>query len=719
MLDSTVENGPRTTQRAKRSLDSLAILSSNEPRLGPKYDKRLLTGNHRSGIPSAVDKTSRIISSYRVLDVLGRGAMGIVYRAEHVSTGELVALKTIGGTTVRILASIRREIMALSRIRHRGIARIVDHGDHDGVPWYAMELLQGRTLRDVIAQQFGAKRSTSGAEAAAPLLDVVHRVCEPLAHLHSHGIIHRDLKPENIYVREDGSVVLVDFGIAVHFGDSREYELGESVLELTGTPEYMAPEQILGRAVDARADLYSLGCILYECLTGRTPFSSLTLGAVVSRQLSARPPPPSQLVPELLPGLDELVSHLLQKRPVDRLGYAEDVAGRLVALGVENEAPASSKARAYVYRPEFVGRTELIERLRRTIRGEATGPRRLLIAGESGVGKTRLLFELATYAAFQDFVVVTAQCVGDRSLGGVRAGIAAPLQPFRSFLERVADACHEGGAPVSERLLGGRVGVLSAYEARIKEVPALKDEPPPVALAPEAAREKVFDSLRETLFAFANGRPLLVVVDDLQWADELTLGFIESLSSDMLEARDCYVVGSYRSEDEDARLRQLAGCADFEKIELSRLGPEAVAEMIAGSEGRGAVSGEASPAFRSQAKKAQGTSSTAPRLREGCHPAARRSRPSWRRFPKRTAKLSGSGSARAAPTLPNRSGSRSVRVPPGPWLTKSVAGPRHPPLEMRREVEIHAPSGRRPMTVSPPSEGTGAAASPGRRNVLV
>ncbi|HEX9103801.1 MAG TPA: serine/threonine-protein kinase, partial [Polyangia bacterium] len=151
------------------------------------------------------------IGSYQLLETVGTGASGVVYRARHAETGGLVALKRARALDAGELGSLRREVHALGSMRHDGVVRIVDHGVSDGIPWYAMELLVGETLRRRLD---GAARAPS-AGAQAELLRVVERLCDALAFLHGEGIVHRDLKPENVFIDAARGPVLVDFGLAM------------------------------------------------------------------------------------------------------------------------------------------------------------------------------------------------------------------------------------------------------------------------------------------------------------------------------------------------------------------------------------------------------------------------------------------------------------------------------------------------------------------------
>ena len=216
-----------------------------------------------------MSETPRSIGPYEVLDVLGRGAYGLVCRCREPGSGVVVAVKTVPGLAADRLQVLRREIHAMSRIRHPGIARILAQGIEEGRPWYAMELVQGADLwqhcRQIWAPPLGREgrlaptpkqRATVPRRSLRAILTVLRRLCSPLGYLHGEGLAHRDLKPQNVLLRQDATPVLVDFGLASKFGgaDARAaLELGGTAV---GTWAYAAPEQLEGRLVDARADLY-------------------------------------------------------------------------------------------------------------------------------------------------------------------------------------------------------------------------------------------------------------------------------------------------------------------------------------------------------------------------------------------------------------------------------------------------------------------------------
>jgi serine/threonine protein kinase len=263
--------------------------------------------------------------------------MGVVWRAGDPETGERAALKTVRVDQPSQVRAVRREVRALSRLAHPGIVRVLDEGEADGVPWYAMELLPWPSLRqhrpavptlEATPGPAPDRGAGSGPWTSIPrALALAAALCEPLAYLHGEGFVHRDLKPDNVVLAPDGRVVLVDFGLALRTGPREA--LGD-LERASGTLAYMAPEQRQGDLVDARADLYALGAVLYELLTGDPPYRHGATALVV---------PPSAFAGGVSPEIDAVVLRLLAPSPADRFGYASDVARALVAAGATPPEP--------------------------------------------------------------------------------------------------------------------------------------------------------------------------------------------------------------------------------------------------------------------------------------------------------------------------------------------------------------------------------------------
>lgn len=520
--------------------------------------------------------TSRILGGYCILEPLGYGGTGVVYRAVPMSGNEDVALKTLHSPARAALASIQREIRALSRLRHPGVVHILGQGVEDGRPWYAMELIQGSTLE----QHLRALHEDGPPPAQRWLgtLRILRQLCETLAYVHGQGVVHRDLTPRNVVLRSDGAPILVDFGLAL--GNERPGRdlLGAATLA-GGTLPYMAPEQIRGEMLDPRADLYALGCILYQAVVGHPPFEHGPGIDISLRHLKEAPAPPSTLVPGVEPALDTLVLRLLEKQPRHRPGYAEDIALALDQLtGAVATVPVAA-SRSYVYRPGFCGRAPQLDALERCLdRGERGRGGLVFISGESGLGKTRLAIELTRCAHARGFRVITGECVAIDTSPTRETERSTAFEPFRPLLRALVDT-GRSSRERADRLVGPRGRALAAYEPELLGLPGQETYPELPPLPPEAARHRLFSALRETLEALAVEAPLLIVLDDLQWADDLSLGFLETLP-EFFSSRRILLVGTYRSEDACARLERLARAPGSSEIALDRFDAVSIEAMV-------------------------------------------------------------------------------------------------------------------------------------------
>ncbi|MFN7972704.1 MAG: tetratricopeptide repeat protein [Acidobacteriota bacterium] len=510
------------------------------------------------------------IGPYEILDTLGRGGMAVVSRARHVETGEIVALKAVDVPEPALLQGLRREIHALASLRHPGVVRIVDEGVDAGLPWYAMELCDGRTL-----QAFAAARPWREA------LPALISLCDTLAYVHGEGIVHRDLKPANVLVRSDGMPVLLDFGLASRFGGASSREALQIAGDTMGTAEYLSPEQARGEQVDARADLYALGCILHEIVTGAPPFRGATFVEVLQKHLAEAPEPPSRRVPEIPPELGELIGKLLAKDPADRVGHADDVARVLYALG-PTEVPRHAVASSYLYRAGLSGRRESLAAARTAIERMEQGRGGLVIVeGESGVGKTRFLAEVSRLARQRDVRVVACEC---QPPAAFRAAME-PLAALAGLFDVLADLCRSAPSQdrdAVERILGRGARVLAAYAPSLACLPALRNAEAPPDLPPREARHRLFAALSDALAGLAQAHPLLLVIDDLQWADDLTLAFLQSPAALARWASErVLVAGGSRSDDASGRTAPLRSLPGVDGIELSRLDARGVSRMAA------------------------------------------------------------------------------------------------------------------------------------------
>jgi tRNA A-37 threonylcarbamoyl transferase component Bud32 len=257
------------------------------------------------------------IGRYRVVELIGRGAMGVVYAVQDDTMGRRAAVKVITAGLQgdpQIHERFQREARITGQLAHRNIVTVFDLGEDHGCPYMVMELLEGRSLPSFMR--------TPESEPLATKIDLMMQLCEGLQVAHTHGVVHRDIKPNNLYVLPDGTLKIMDFGVA-RLASSN---LTPSSL-LVGTLEFMSPEQAQARPIDARSDVFGAGCVFYYMLKGRAPFSSSDLREMLHAVVHEDPPPlTDQEAPE---ALRRVLSKAIAKAPADRYQQAADMLADL------------------------------------------------------------------------------------------------------------------------------------------------------------------------------------------------------------------------------------------------------------------------------------------------------------------------------------------------------------------------------------------------------
>ena len=249
------------------------------------------------------------VGRYEVIGELGKGAMGLVYKALDPTIGRTVALKTMrtdvhGMESEEMLKRFQNEARAAGVLNHPNLITVYDAGEQDGLFYIAMEMMEGITLHSMLVQQH-----TLPAEK---IIEISRQVLAGLDYAHAHGVIHRDVKPANIMIAADGTAKIMDFGIAKAGGGMT------SAGQVLGTPNYMAPEQVKGRPLDGRSDLFSYGVILYEMATGEKPFTGQNVTTIIYKIIHEEPIPPRELDVTIHPGLSAVIQRALAKNPDER-----------------------------------------------------------------------------------------------------------------------------------------------------------------------------------------------------------------------------------------------------------------------------------------------------------------------------------------------------------------------------------------------------------------
>ncbi|MFI5279204.1 MAG: protein kinase [Gemmatimonadales bacterium] len=291
----------------------------------------------------------RSLARYRIVERLGEGGMGVVYRAWDERLERDVALKVLSSSMPELRDAgvrLREEARVLSRLDHPGIATVLDFDTHDDIEFLVMEFVRGQTL---------AERIAKGPLDEAEVLELGPQLCDALEAAHEQGVVHRDLKAANVMVTARGRVKVLDFGLALL---RRDTEMAASnaatrAFGLAGTVAYMAPEQLFGQEVDARSDLFAMGVLLHEMLTGVPPFTGPVSTAVADAILHRPADPPSRRRPGVSEGMDAVVLRCLEKRPADRYASAAALGDdlRRLAAGASLTAPARRRTRTLAVLP--------------------------------------------------------------------------------------------------------------------------------------------------------------------------------------------------------------------------------------------------------------------------------------------------------------------------------------------------------------------------------
>ena len=539
---------------------------------------------------------------YEVVERLGEGESAIVFRCRDLAEGgQEVALKQLKRSGEAEGARFRREFEVLATLRHPNLIEVLDFGvtDEDQLYYTSRYHAGQRNLRQLVLAEGEGERLS-----VARVLELVVPLLRGLEYVHTRGVVHRDLKPENLLIDEQ-NVRLGDFGL-----------VGAEEGKIAGTPHYMAPEVIRRQRVDRRADLYSLGVLLYELVTGELPYDGAP-HEVAQKHLEDRPRPPRDRVPELPSALEGVILKLLEKEPSDRYPSANAVIAALAkATGAELQFETSETKEAYVLSGKFVGRERELDWLSEAF-ARATGPvawnrdprrfdrrarfatsrrggkserrrggdRRsdtelppeqiapalmVFLRGGSGVGKTRLLDELRRQVQLGGAMFLRGTCRKHQARG---------YEPFVSVFQQAA------------QLEGAELDQLGWAVSHLLGAARDEDEDPR-----GIERLRMVDALAEFLIAQSTKRPIVLALEDMQWAREETLELLRHIYRTLVailsganpessERPQLFVIGTYRPEE--TRGPELGQALDalrhdrfFEELRLEPLASDDSADLI-------------------------------------------------------------------------------------------------------------------------------------------
>ena len=522
--------------------------------------------------------TSFADGRYRVKTFLGEGGKKKVFLAHDTLLDRDVAfglIKTEGlddaGRT-----RISREAQAMGRLgAHPHIVTVFDLGDHEGQPYMVSELMAGGDVEGII------EKAPDHRVPLDEVVDVAVETCRGLEFAHAKGIVHRDLKPGNVWLTGEGTAKIGDFGLAVATDRSRLTQAGMMV----GTVSYMPPEQAMGGEVTGKADLYSLGAMLYEMVTGRPPFLGDDSVAIIGQHINTPPVAPTWHNSSCPKPLEALILRLLAKDPAERPDSASDVLTALegVDLTAKIEEPSTDGEEANVLDSRaggvFVGRHREMGELKACLEEALSGRGRLVtLVGEPGIGKTRTAQELATYAGLRGAQVLWGRCYEEQGVPPYWPWV----QAIRSYVrerepEQLRSEMGSGAADIAE--------IVSDVRERLPDL-----EHPPRQESPEQARFRLFDSITTFLKSASGSRPLVLMLDDLHWADKPSLLLLEFVARELAGAR-LLLIGTYRDMELSRQhplaetLGELTRERLFQRIVLRGLTQEDVSRFIEATSG--------------------------------------------------------------------------------------------------------------------------------------
>ena len=522
--------------------------------------------------PPSPEPTSFANGRYEVKKLLGEGGKKKVYLVHDTFLDRDVAFALIKTERLDDASRTRftREARAMGRLGdHPNIMTIYDIGDYEGQPYIVIPVMHGGDVEGLIDK---APEHRLPVEQA---VGIAKAICRGLQYAHGKGIIHRDIKPGNVWLSADGTVKIGDFGLALAVDLSRLTEEGMIV----GTAFYMPPEQAMGCEVTPKSDLYSLGIMLYEMVTGRPPFVGDTSVAVITQHIdTSLPISPTWHRADLPPGLEALIMQLLEKDPEKRPVSAADVLRSLETIdsGEVSEAPIEEVPtidRGPLYRRVFVGRETELKQLQSAFDAAASGNGSLtMVVGEPGIGKTAICEQLSTYATVRGGKYLIGHCYEEGSLS----------LPYLAFVEAMRSYVIDRETRDLRKELGSGAADVARIVSEIREKLKIK---PTKSGDPQEEGYRLMQAVTSFLSNAARVQPLLIILEDLHDADKGTLEMLTYVSRNLGKTR-LLIVGTYRDVEVDrahplsASLAELRRVTTYDRVVLRGLNADEVQRMM-------------------------------------------------------------------------------------------------------------------------------------------
>jgi adenylate cyclase len=477
---------------------------------------------------------------YEIVEVIGRGGMGEVCLADDVMLDRKVALKFVAAPRdTDGLQQLLGEARAAAALDHPFICSIYEVTTHNGRPCIAMEYVRGESLD---------RRLRGGPLPLGEALRVAEEIAEALDAAHKRLVVHRDLKPANVMLTEDEHIKVMDFGLAARLsrtdaaGQSPTITIDVSDNAIRGTPAYMAPEQIRGEPADRRSDIFAFGILLYEVVSGTNPFNRGSINATLAAILGDPVPTLPDRLPSIPPALDDLLVRLLAKDPAARPQSFSDVRSTLRRLSVDASPSGTLARKAVVDQPSndagaaLIGRdaerAQLLQSFNQAQSGRGSV---ILLLGDAGIGKTRLAEEALTAARQLGAQTLVGRCYEQED--------TPALIPYIEILE---EASRLMPAAAFRQAVGPSAPELAKLTPELHRL--FPDMAAPVELPPPLQQRFLFTNVREFLTRSSRLTPLVIFIDDLQWADESTLQLTQHLAQQLANLSILFIA-AYREVD--------------------------------------------------------------------------------------------------------------------------------------------------------------------------